>query len=97
MDRTQMVKLLKTLLEVVLTEETRILTYGERGVLTSNEGLYIKLPKGEEFQITVIQNKFGEENKQNYSKKLRSSKTKKRRMDNPQSTDERNVYCRQQG
>jgi len=90
MDRTQMVELIKTLLEKELTEEARIQTFGERGILTSNEGLYVRFTNGVEFQITVVQKQFGDKNKLNI-KILRSSKTKKRKVDNPHSSGERCV------
>ena len=93
MDRTQMVYLLKSLLEEELTKEASIITFGERGVLTSNEGLYVRLTKGTEFQITVVQkNLVRRITKLQQNNKER--KYQKRKMDNPQSTDERNVFCR---
>ncbi len=61
MDKFQMVELLRTLLEEELTEESRIQTFQEAGLLTRDKGLVIKLPDGNEFQITVIQSKFCKE------------------------------------
>ena len=61
MDKFQMVELLGTLLEEELTEESRIQTFQEAGLLTRDKGLVIRLPDGNEFQITVIQSKFCKE------------------------------------
>ncbi|MGI6189769.1 MAG: hypothetical protein GX041_09950 [Clostridiales bacterium] len=61
MDKFQMVELLRTLLEEELTEESRIQTFQEAGLLTRDKGLVIRLPDGNEFQITVIQSKFCKE------------------------------------
>lgn len=61
MDKFQMVELLRTLLEEELTEESRIQTFQEAGLLTRDEGLVVRLPDGNEFQITVIQSKFCKE------------------------------------
>jgi len=57
----QMVELLKALLEEELTEESRVLTFEEAGLLTRDEGLAVRLPDGDEFQITVVQSKFNKE------------------------------------
>ena len=61
MDKFQMVELLRTLLEEELTEESRVQTFQEAGLLTRDKGLVIRLPDGNEFQITVIQSKFCKE------------------------------------
>lgn len=61
MNSNQMVSLLKTLLEDELTEKSRVQTYIEAGLLTRDEGLVVKLPDGNEFQITVVQSKFSKE------------------------------------
>ena len=61
MDKFQMVELLGTLLEEELTEESRVQTFQEAGLLTRDEGLVVRLPDGNEFQITVIQSKFCKE------------------------------------
>lgn len=61
MNNNQMVSLLKTLLEDELTEKSRVRTYAEEGLLTRDEGLVVKLPDGNEFQITVVQSKFSKE------------------------------------
>ena len=61
MNSNQMVSLLKTLLEDELTEKSRVRTYAEEGLLTRDEGLVVKLPDGNEFQITVVQSKFSKE------------------------------------
>jgi hypothetical protein len=61
MDKFQMVELLRTLLEEELTEESRIQTFQEAGLLTRDKGLVIRLPDGNEFQITVVQSKFSKE------------------------------------
>jgi len=61
MDKFQMVELLKTLLEEELTEESRVQTFQEAGLLTRDEGLVIRLPDGNEFQITVVQSKLSKE------------------------------------
>ena len=45
-------------MEEELTEESRIQTFQEAGLLTRDKGLVIRLPDGNEFQITVIQSKF---------------------------------------
>jgi len=57
----QMVELLRALLEEELTQESRVLTFEEAGLLTRDEGLAVRLPDGDEFQITVIQSNFGKE------------------------------------
>ncbi|MHB1041300.1 MAG: hypothetical protein ACYC0Q_00450 [Eubacteriales bacterium] len=61
MNRNQMVRLLKILLEEELTEKARLLTFGEAGVLTTNEGLVVRLADGKEFQITIVQSRIGKE------------------------------------
>ncbi len=61
MDKFQMVELLRTLLEEELTEESRVQTLQEAGLLTRDEGLVVKLPGGNEFQITVVQSIFSKE------------------------------------
>jgi len=44
MDKFQMVELLRTLLEEELTEESRVQTFQEAGLLTRDEGLVVRLP-----------------------------------------------------
>jgi len=44
MDKFQMVELLRTLLEEELTEESRVQTFQEAGLLTRDEGLDVRLP-----------------------------------------------------
>ena len=61
MNSNQMVSLLKTLLEDELTEKSRVRTYAEEGLLTRDEGLVVKLPDGNEFQITIVKPKFSKE------------------------------------
>jgi len=61
MDKFQMVELLRTLLEEELTENSRIQTFQEAGLLTHDEGLVVRLPDRNEFQITVVQSKFSKE------------------------------------
>jgi hypothetical protein len=36
------------------TVDTRIRSFEEAGVITSNEGFVITFPNGEEFQITIV-------------------------------------------
>lgn len=43
------------------TENARVSTFEECGLLTRNEGLVVRLPDGSEFQVTVVQSKFSEE------------------------------------
>ncbi|MGI6193747.1 MAG: hypothetical protein ACOYIJ_00010 [Eubacteriales bacterium] len=61
MNNLQMVELLRALLVEELTEESRVLTFEEAGLLTCDEGLAVRLPDGNEFQITVVQSKFNKE------------------------------------
>ena len=61
MNNLQMVELLRALLVEELTEESRVLTFEDAGVLTCDEGLAVRLPDGNEFQITVVQSKFNKE------------------------------------
>ncbi len=61
MDKFQLVGLLKALLEEELTEESRIHTFEETGVLNCNAGLIVRLPNGDELQITVIKSQIGKE------------------------------------
>lgn len=62
MDKFQLVVLLRALLEEELTEESRIDTE-ETGVLNCNAGLVVRLPNGDEFQISVIKSQIGKEEK----------------------------------
>jgi len=48
-DKFQMVELLRTLLEEELTEESRVQTFQETGLLTRDEELVVRLPDGDEF------------------------------------------------
>jgi len=61
MNNLQMVELLRALLVEELTEESRVLTFEEAGLLTCDEGLAVRLPDRNEFQITVVQSKFNKE------------------------------------
>lgn len=56
-----MIGLLRALLEEELTEESRIHTFEETGVLRCDVGLIVRLPNGDEFQITVIKSQIGKE------------------------------------
>jgi len=62
---------LKTLLEIVAEEAgagpwpedcpiERVETFEERGYLTRDCGLWVRLASGEEFELTVVQRAFGE-------------------------------------
>jgi len=53
MDKKQIIRLLKILLEEELAQEKRLLTLGEVEVLTINKGLAVRLEDGKKFQITV--------------------------------------------
>jgi hypothetical protein len=61
MDKFQIVALMRTLLEEELTEESRVQTFQEAGLLTRDEGLVVRLPDGDEFRVTVVQSKFSKE------------------------------------
>lgn len=37
-----------------LDRNIRILTYEEAGVLTTNRGLVLRTPEGDEFQVTIV-------------------------------------------
>lgn len=63
MDKFQLVGLLRALLEEELTEESRIHNFEEIGVLNCNAGLVVRLPNGDEFQISVIKSQIGKEEK----------------------------------
>lgn len=40
-----------------LFEDCRVWTFAERGLLTSDKGIVVRLATGEEFQITIVQSK----------------------------------------
>jgi hypothetical protein len=48
-------KRLETKLATILDRWAEVTTFRTAGVLTSNRGLVVKFPNGQEFQITIVE------------------------------------------
>ncbi len=53
MNKNRLIRLLKTLLEEELSQENRMLVYGEVELISSYDGLAVRLDDGKELHIKV--------------------------------------------
>lgn len=51
-EEKDMMELLHELL-MDANEETEVMTFSEAGLVTQNKGLVVRMPNGDEFQITI--------------------------------------------
>ena len=43
------------------TDVSKVLTFGEAGMMTRNKGLVVRLPNGAVFQLTIVQSRNADE------------------------------------
>ena len=55
-----MMDIMELMRELLEDEGLEVATYEEEGLLTDNEGLVLRTEDGNEFQITIIQSRWGE-------------------------------------